>query len=117
MNYLDADDRMKFITDLRRFTAYLEEHKDLPIPRYLDFELQVHPRSGPDFTNEGERIAEVQRIAGILGVPVAVDSGHHTARLRFGRIVYAAVAIERQTIDEHRALSSYTSNFHLSGGK
>ncbi|MBB5082992.1 hypothetical protein HNR40_008495 [Nonomuraea endophytica] len=94
MSPTDATRRQQFIGDLRSLATYLEDHGQVPIPRHVGMYLQVNPLLDSEVTDESGAIAEVGRIAEILGVPVTVRSGHHVAKLLFGRVAYKVVAIE-----------------------
>lgn len=103
--------RQQLIDDLRSLATYLEEHGQVPIPRYRGLELQLSALHDSEATSEREAIAEVARIAGLLEVPITVEFGHHVAERRLGLVTYRAVAIERQVMQAHDALNSYRSNF------
>ena len=75
----------------------------MPVPRFPG--LTVHVTAASD---EAER-AEVDRIAGVLGVTPALNAAqtHYRARRAFGRVEVTAVAITAQAMAQYRAGSSY----------
>jgi hypothetical protein len=102
------------INGLANAQAFLETHPDLPLNRYGN-PLAVSVREGSDHANR----AEVDRIAGILGV-TATDphgDGEHYAAVRHfgGGITYRATAISRRAMDGFYAWESYRSSVQAGG--
>jgi hypothetical protein len=67
---------------------------------------------------EAEQRAEIDRIAGILGVTPTDNTGrdgHYTAEKTFGRITYRAVYIPSRVWTRHHARNSYRTNITLDG--
>lgn len=99
--------RAQVIADLRAFADFLEGHPDLPVAKHHPVRVAVHPRYDTGATTETETIAEVERIASLLGITVTTTHGHHTARTTFGTVTYEAVAIEEAATAAYRARASY----------
>ena len=88
MTYASQDDRNRFIDGLRALAQFLNDHPDVPAPRWAD--VLVFP---PDGTDEEKR-AEIDVIASRIGAePLAIVNGHYSASLTFGPVEYRAVAI------------------------
>src|SRR5437879_1482405 len=88
VTYASQDDRNRLIGGLRALAQFLNDHPDVPAPRWAD--VLVFP---PDGTDEEER-AEIDVIASRIGAePVETISGHYSASLGFGPVRYRAVAI------------------------
>ncbi len=89
MSYANADERGRLIAGLRALAAFLQDHPDVPAPRWAD--IYVFPPRG---TDEQMR-AEIDQIAARIGTVATDDAGHgHYAVSRhFGPVQYRAVAI------------------------
>jgi hypothetical protein len=101
--------RAKVIGGLRQLADLLEAHPGVPVCPF-GWDLSVYPQ----YDDEAARVAEVDRIAAILGVAVADQTGqggHYTAARTFGLITYAAVYIPRRGRDACNALMSYSGCF------
>lgn len=88
--YANDDERGRLITGFRALASFLEDHPDVPAPRWTD--VLVFP---PDGTAEEMR-AEIDQIAVSIGTEPAdrtVNRGHYTASRTFGPVEYRAVAI------------------------
>jgi hypothetical protein len=104
--------RAQLIAGLRALADYLENHPELPVPDYGS-DVTVYPNGG-----EAEQRAEIDRIAGILGVNPTDNTGrdgHYTAEKTFGRITYRAVYIPSRVWAKHHARNSYRTNITLDG--
>ena len=91
-------DREAAARGLRALADFLESHPDLPVPWQTDAPASV---SGAD--DAAER-AEVDRIAGILGVPAAANERgtHYDAERDFGGgVIYRATAITRAEMESY----------------
>ncbi len=99
--------RAQVIADLRRFADYLERHADMPVPRLGTVRMAVHPLYDTDASTEAEAIAEIERVADLLGVPVTVSHGHHTAQLEFGTVSYELTVVTQVAHARSEALRSY----------
>ena len=88
--YANADERARLIAGFRALADFLQDHPDVPAPRWAD--VMVFP---PDATDEEMR-AEIDQIAARIGAePVdrTAVGGHYTASRSFGPVEYRAVAI------------------------
>jgi hypothetical protein len=83
--------RGQITTGLRQLADYLDAHPAIPVAPYgWDLIVSTH------CDNDPEGMAEVDRIAAILGVQPeddTPDGGHYTARKVFGPIAYYAFHI------------------------
>lgn len=89
MAYANADERSRLIAGIRALAAFLQDHPDVPAPRWAD--VYVFPPRG---TDEQMR-AEIDQIAARIGTAVSDDAGHghYAASRHFGPVQYRAVAI------------------------
>ena len=88
--YANGDERGRLIAGFRALADFLQDHPDVPAPRWTD--VMVFP---PDGTDEEMR-AEIDLIAARIGAEPAdrtADHGHYTASRSFGPVEYRAVAI------------------------
>ena len=79
--YASADERARLIAGFRALADFLQDHPDVPAPRWAD--VMVFP---PDGTDEEMR-AEINQIAARIGTEPAdrtADRGHYTASRNFG---------------------------------
>ncbi|MEO3876666.1 hypothetical protein ABGB18_48615 [Nonomuraea sp. B12E4] len=102
--------RGRLIADLRGFADFLERNPELPIPKFRPVRMSVHPRYDTDVATEVEAIAEVERIAALLGVVPRTDEGQHVACVNFGMVTYEAVLVTQAAMDRRDALDSYRSS-------
>jgi hypothetical protein len=97
--------RTKVIGGLRQLADWLDAHPDVPVSPF-GWDLSIYPQ----FAEDADRAAEVDRIAAILGVDVTDqtgDGGHYIASRAFGLITYEAVHIPRARRAASAALMSY----------
>ena len=90
MVYAEAGERVYLIAGLRALVSSLEDHPDVPAPRWAD--VMVFPPGGTD----REAQAEVDTIAALIGSEVhdeTANKGHYTTSHAFGPVEYRAVAI------------------------
>jgi hypothetical protein len=89
VSYANADERGRLIAGLRALADFLQDHPDVPAPRWAD--VYVFPPRG---TDELMR-AEIDQIAARIGTVVTNDAayGHYAASHHFGPVQYRAVAI------------------------
>ncbi|TYB56818.1 hypothetical protein FXF51_42695 [Nonomuraea sp. PA05] len=99
--------RSRLIADLRGMADFLDMNPQLPVPRYGSVRVSVHPRYDTDALTEAEALAEVERIAALLGVPIRAKNGHHIACVDFGLVSYEAVLITQTAMDRADARDSY----------
>ncbi len=86
--YASEDERGLLIDGLRAVAQFLQDHPDVPAPRWAD--VLVFPPDGPD----REKRAEIDAIAGRIGVETSESAGgHYSCRIGFGPVEYRAVAI------------------------
>ena len=77
---IDLTDRQRSaIAALRELATFLEGHPDAPVGEFEFVDLQRCVR-GPD----AEAVAEVDRIAAVLGVTASWYTNHYRAVRRFG---------------------------------
>jgi hypothetical protein len=106
--------RSQTIFGLRQLADYLETHPGLPVKEY-GFDLTIYPQADTDTAGR----AEVDRIAGILGVTPTDNTekgGHYIASKTFGRIAYRAVHIPSRAWARYTARNSYGHNIAHSLG-
>ncbi|MEQ4719378.1 hypothetical protein [Nonomuraea sp. B19D2] len=103
-------DRDRLITDLHGLADFLARNPQLPVPRYGPVSIRVHARYDTDATTEDEAIAEVERIAALLGVPTRVEYGQHVACADFGTVAYEAILVTQSWKDRRAAQDSYRDN-------
>lgn len=99
--------RARLIADLHGLADFLEKHPEIPVPKYGPVSVRVHPLYDTDATNEAEAIAEVERIAALLGVTPRVEYGQHVACVDFGAVAYEAILVTRAARDRRAAQDSY----------
>ena len=89
MSYANADERGRLIDGLRALAAFLQDHPDVPAPRWAD--IYVFP---PRSTGEQMQV-EIDHIAARIGTVATddADHGHYAASRHFGPVQYRAVAI------------------------
>lgn len=98
----DAQQRAAFTQGLRDLAEFLDTHPEIPVPA-TTARLSYFPEG-----TDAEERAEVDRIAGILGVePTGADSTHYTASRHFGPIAYRVIAILAEEMERYHALMSY----------
>ena len=86
--YADKDERSRLIDGLRAVAQFLQDHPDVPAPRWVD--VLVFP---PDSTDEEER-TEIDMIAARIGTETDESArGHYSCSISFGSVEYRAVAI------------------------
>jgi hypothetical protein len=86
--YAIDDKRDRLIAGLRALAQFLQDHPDIPAPRWAD--VLVFPPDGPD---EQQR-AEIDVIASRIGTGTDESaSGHYSCSISFGPVQYRAVAI------------------------
>jgi hypothetical protein len=98
--------RAKVISGLRQLADWLDAHADVPVCPF-GWDLSIYPQ----FADDADRAAEVDRIAAILGVEVTDqtgEGGHYIAARSFGLITYEAVYVPRRRRDACNALMSYS---------
>jgi hypothetical protein len=86
--YADQGERSRLIDGLRAVAQFLQDHSDIPAPRWVD--VLVFPL---DSTDEEER-AEIDMIATRIGTETSESArGHYSCSISFGPVEYRAVAI------------------------
>jgi hypothetical protein len=107
--------RDQTITGLRALADFLEANPTVPVSEYgQDYNLYVRTDT------DASAVAEVDRIAAILGSPVRDDTrrgGHYWAVKTFGRITYRAVHIPSRAMADHEAQMSYRDNITPGTGR
>jgi hypothetical protein len=93
VSYANADERGRLIAGLRALADFLQDHPDVPAPRWAD--IYVFPPHGID----EQMRAEIDQIAAHIGTVVTDDTdyGHYAASRHFGPVQYRAVAISQHT--------------------
>lgn len=102
--------RERMLEGLIDLAAFLEANPAVPVPR---FEWILGVPSGVGMNRDADQRAEIDRIAGLLGVPVLDGprvGGHYIARRHFGPVTYEAVHIPAPHMAAHHALRSYDPN-------
>jgi hypothetical protein len=86
--YASDDERDRLIGGLRALAQFLQDHPDIPAPRWTD--VLVFPPDGPD----EEQRAEIDVIASRIGAETDESArGHYSCSISFGPVEYRAVAI------------------------
>ncbi len=98
------DRRAELIADLHAFADLLATRPDMPAPRHVNAQYTVLHH---DFPSDADRVAEVERIAALLGVDVERDEQHATARLPLGRVEYVVHALTSEGSARWDAERSY----------
>ena len=107
MTYADPMRRCDLIAGLRALANLLADTPQVPAPcnvNVLVFPADVGGHDGR---------AEIDRIAGLLGVNVddeTVEYGHYVASRVFGPVEYRAIFIPARTRAHHDARNSYSGN-------
>jgi hypothetical protein len=89
VSYANADERGRLIAGLRALADFLQDHQDVPAPRWAY--VYVFPPRGAD----EQMRAEIDQIAARIGAEPTDDAayGHYAAACLFGPVQYRAVAI------------------------
>jgi hypothetical protein len=107
--------RHQTITGLRALADFLEANPAVPVCEYgQDYNLHVRAET------DASAVAEVDRIAALLGSPVRDDTargGHYSVVKTFGRISYRAVHIPSRAVADHEARMSYRDNVVPTSGR
>jgi hypothetical protein len=92
--YANLARRAELIAGFRELADYLESNPQVPAPNYAD--VFTFPPDG----GWAEMCAEIDAIAGLLGVIALQAGGHYVATRSFGPLEYRAVAIPRAGKEE-----------------
>jgi hypothetical protein len=87
MTYANVGERGCLIAGLRALADFLQDHPDVPAPRWAD--IYVFPPHGRD----EQMRAEIDRIAARIETVVTNNAEHYAAARHFGPVQYRAVAI------------------------
>ena len=101
---MSATHRADLISGLHALADFLDANPALPVPEF-SADLLVHVRG-----TDAEQRAEVDRVAGLLGVSVddrTARGGHYTAARGFGPVEYRCVAIPAKVMALHEARRTY----------
>jgi len=97
--YANSGERERLIAGLRELADFLTQSPQVPAPRWAD--VLVFPPRGTD----AEMFAEIDLIAGHIGVTASRDddtpTAHYAAARRFGPVQYRAVAIPLAARADH----------------
>jgi hypothetical protein len=86
--YASGAERDRLIGGLRALAQFLQDHPDIPAPRWIS--VLVFPPDGPD----EEQRAEIDVIASRIGTGTDESaSGHYSCSISFGPVEYRAVVI------------------------
>ncbi len=105
-----ASHRDRLIADLRGMADFLDQHPQLPVPRFGPVRVSVHPRYNTADTTETEALAEVERVAALLGVTPQVKAGQHVVAVKLGMTEYEVVLVTQAAIDRDKARNSYRNS-------
>ena len=103
--------RTQVISGLRQLADFLEANPSVPVETYG---YTLHQFT--DRHREEARLAQVNAIAELLGVPVTDETdrgGHLYASRTFGRITYQVCHVPQRNREDFRARSSYENNIVL----
>jgi hypothetical protein len=90
--YATTTERHELIAGLRALAEFLENHKDIPAPKWT--EVMVFPEAS---TDDAKR-REIDRIAAMISaIPQEGLTGHYKASHKFGPVEYRAIAIPAKT--------------------
>ena len=97
MSYANADERGRLIAGIRDLATFLQDHPDMPAPRWAD--VYVFPSHGAC----EEMRAEIDQIAARIGAEATDNAayGHYVASRHFGPVQYRAVAIIQHPDNSH----------------
>lgn len=115
-NQHETDRRTRVIADLRSLADYLETHPQVPVPRLGYVRMSVHPLYDTDAATEAEAIAEVERVAALLHIPITVENGHHVATMEFGTVSYDLTVVTDEAHVRSQARRSYENAIVLDQG-
>jgi lipopolysaccharide biosynthesis protein len=104
--------RRGVITGLRELADALDAFPDLPVPKVVD--INYYPRKKNDAAN----LAEIKRIAKVLGVKPRIDRNaeHIRAVQRFSGVIYRAVTVTQQAKARWEEMkTTHTKNQPTSG--
>jgi hypothetical protein len=89
MTYANPTERKALISGLRELADFLENHPEVPAPKYAD--VLVFPPYDSDTGNQ----SEIDMIASLIGcgTEISVYRRHYTTSRQFGPVGYRAVAI------------------------
>jgi hypothetical protein len=91
----EPTDRQKTIAGLRELADFLEAHPDVPISSYLSLQYSVDSTlKSQGRTSYADRRAEVERVAGVLGVEASTTGPRYLAERRFGGVTYVAASCD-----------------------
>ncbi|MGP3919972.1 hypothetical protein [Nonomuraea sp. 10N515B] len=107
MNTAQRHHRSELTAGLRALATFLDSHPHVPVPKYGTVRVSVHTNYDTDASSEAEAIAEVERIAALLGTTPTVENGHHVAGAEFGSVRYEAILITQAAMARREALDSY----------
>jgi hypothetical protein len=101
------DSPRPIVAGLRELADFFEQHPEVPAPVYAQLDLSV--RHSETKADDDTGPAEVERIAGILGVNVVTRHGHYLADRRFGGpdaadgVTLHVIYISQAAMDAHHA--------------
>lgn len=98
-------ERAAKVAGLRALADYLEAHPDLPTG---SLKFRYYPGRADGFEDEAAKVAEVDRVAGILGVeagPQYEGDPHHYATRQFGSVSYEAVVCDVYDVEPAEAVT------------
>ena len=106
--------RQQVIDGLRELAQFLEDHPDLPTPRYSGATVSAHTTHDCEIDREDRDAsrAAVDAAAAILGSPVADDTHYVTSR-QFSAVTYQVVYVPPASVASWDALTSYSDNLKV----
>jgi hypothetical protein len=96
MTYSNPTERQALISGLRGLAGFLENHPEVPAPKYAD--VLVFPPHATDTGNQ----SEIDMIASLIGSGTEISSHrrHYMTSRQFGPVGYRAVAIPADENEE-----------------
>lgn len=102
---ITLDPRAKLIAGMRALADFFEQHPDVPTPPGGDDISYCVPMDDDD-----EGVAEVARIAAMLGVEPRRTGGGSRARREFGGMEYRVFHVSQEAYAAHLAHYSYSGS-------
>ena len=98
--------RIGVIQGLRALADELAAQPELPVPLIADITYcAIHD-------TDTEQIAEIDRIAKILGATATDENGHYRVARRYDNVEYRAVALSEKAQRRYLAQTSYRDSIH-----
>lgn len=98
MIYEQSDShRVRVVSDLRRAARYFEANPDLPVPESI--KITVSPHHYAPIADDASMIAEVNRVAAIMGTALMVSADYYLTTREIGLVVFEVVGFSQAARD------------------